>query len=102
VLKMLEKYKYLSSEWFLFGKGTMYKDVKMQTLFDDTDGSDINHRGIDSENKMKSNISEYQQINVQKMPPEPESYSKNKTLRVEKIVWFYSDNSFQEYIPAKD
>src|SRR5512133_25160 len=34
VLKMLEKYRYLSTEWLLFGKGTMYKDSKMQSLFD--------------------------------------------------------------------
>ena len=37
VLKMLEKYQYLSTDWLLFGKGTMYKDKQMQSLFDDAD-----------------------------------------------------------------
>ena len=37
VLKMLEKYPYLSTDWLLFGKGTMYKDKQMQSLFDDAD-----------------------------------------------------------------
>jgi transcriptional regulator with XRE-family HTH domain len=35
VLKMLEKYRYLSTEWLLFGKGSMYKDDSgMKSLFD--------------------------------------------------------------------
>ena len=36
VLKMLEKYQFLSGEWLLFGKGSMFKDPEMQTLFDET------------------------------------------------------------------
>jgi len=35
VLKMLEKYKFLSTDWLLFGKGSMYKEPRMQSLFDD-------------------------------------------------------------------
>ena len=35
VFKMLEKYPFLSTDWLLFGKGTMYKDTKMQSLFDE-------------------------------------------------------------------
>ncbi len=34
ILKMLEKYRFLSTDWLLFGKGSMYKEPKMQTLFD--------------------------------------------------------------------
>src|SRR4030042_734264 len=35
VLKMLEKYRFLSTEWLLFGTGPMYKDNSgMQSLFD--------------------------------------------------------------------
>ena len=40
VLKMLEKYQFLSTDWLLFGKGTMYKDKQMQSLFDDADITD--------------------------------------------------------------
>ena len=35
ILKMLEKYQFLSTDWLLFGKGSMYKDSKIQTLFDE-------------------------------------------------------------------
>ena len=37
ILKMLEKYQFLSTDWLLFGKGAMYKDKQMQSLFDDAD-----------------------------------------------------------------
>src|SRR5665648_678378 len=36
VLKMLEKYHFLSTEWLLFGRGSMYKDSRMQTLFEES------------------------------------------------------------------
>src|SRR5512133_3247698 len=37
ILKMLGRYKFLSTDWLLFGKGTMYKDGgSMQSLFDQT------------------------------------------------------------------
>ena len=34
VLKMLDKYQFLSTDWLLFGKGSMYKETRMQNLFD--------------------------------------------------------------------
>ena len=37
VLKCLKSITYLSTDWLLFGKGTMYKDKQMQSLFDDAD-----------------------------------------------------------------
>src|SRR5512137_2962193 len=34
VMKMLKKYRSLSEEWLLFGRGPMYKYVSQPTLFD--------------------------------------------------------------------
>ncbi|MCK7533453.1 MAG: hypothetical protein MZV63_21680 [Marinilabiliales bacterium] len=37
VMKMLEKYKFLSTEWLLFGKGNMYSGAgNAVSLFDDS------------------------------------------------------------------
>ena len=33
IIKMLEKYPFLSVEWLLFGKGSMYREPKMGDLF---------------------------------------------------------------------
>jgi hypothetical protein len=32
---MLEKYPFISTEWLLFGKGPMYKNQDMASLFDE-------------------------------------------------------------------
>ena len=34
VLRMLDKYPFISTEWLLFGKGSMYREARMQSLFD--------------------------------------------------------------------
>jgi transcriptional regulator with XRE-family HTH domain len=98
VLKMLEKYSFLSTEWLLFGKGNMYRDSSMQNLFDQSAerveiGRDINKtvKGREPES------SEYMETRK-----EPEIKAGKEELTVEKIVWFYNNNSFREYLPDKD
>lgn len=95
ILKMLEKYKYLSSDWLLFGKGSMYKDntgmksLFEQTLFDDPAGRRDEKKSPDK--------------NIPVTPPEqkPESEKRSQEKTVERIVWFFSDGSFEEYIPGR-
>lgn len=95
VMKMLDKYRHLSTEWLLFGKGSMYRESGMQELFDE------------SQNKMHES-SEIGLIDTPKISGKPDfSDKKNKTdgkveAVVEKIVWFYSDKSFREYLPGEN
>ena len=97
ILKMLDKYTFLSMEWLLFGKGNMYKEASMQKLFDE---SDINTEIVepiekqdikDSDKKEKADNTENAEQKQNKRIP-----------AVEKIVWFYSDNSFREFVPGED
>lgn len=93
VIKMLEKYKFLSTEWLLFGKGTMYREPEMQKLFDD------------------SQILLPESDKVSK--PGPETASKNEKKEIlsidneddkpalDRIVWFFEDGSFREFSPAR-
>jgi len=100
VLKMLERYKFLSNDWLLFGKGSMYKD-NTQMLFDEKSGED-------SESGIKKPDAE---IERQELRSEDDNsidsqkhYSiktRNGTVEVEKIVWFYKNNSFEEYYPSR-
>jgi transcriptional regulator with XRE-family HTH domain len=101
VVKMLEKYQFLSTEWLLFGKGSMYKEIKMQTLFDQ-------NRDINPENNSKliknesgKSESEYKDVRKDDKIPDLPVPVKNKTSAVEKIVWFYDDKSFEEYFPGR-
>ena len=100
VLKMLEKYQFLSSDWLLFGKGQMYKDHKMPTLFDDPEP-------LPSESQTntapgKKTISD---LPLSSSPGDTDTLSFKKEeniIGVRKIVWFYNDGSFEEFSPRND
>lgn len=95
VIKMLEKYSYLSTDWLLFGKGNMYKDQTMHSLFEE---SEISNTGTPAPGTKKMEDSgEKDRVEDNKN----KTVRKNK-LSVEKIVWFYTDNSFREYFPDED
>ena len=101
VLKMLDRYKYLSTDWLLFGKGEMYRERQDQSLFDEP-------FTINKESRTETGSSSYSDkaVDLQDFkpkPPLPESTGhplpvKNQVI---KIVWFYDNNSFEEYFPGK-
>lgn len=96
ILKMLDRYKFLSTEWLLFGKGTMYKDSKMQSLFD--------QNFTEPEINFNQTESKQQESKLSPVPSVPEKDNKQISEgkpAVEKIVWFYNDNSFDEYYPNR-
>ena len=95
VLKMLEKYKFISSDWLLFGKGNMYKDTGMQKLFEDI-YDDKNTPA--SENS--SIVTEDESIKGEnKLSGKPDSGTDKP--EVERIVWFFRNGSFKEYTPGR-
>ena len=101
VLKMLEKYQLLSTDWLLFGKGSMYKDPKMQTLFDE---ESIFNQNIDTKLIQKPPEKPDQEMNEAikyQSDEDPSGYNRNKGASIARIVWFYDDNSFGEYFPRK-
>jgi transcriptional regulator with XRE-family HTH domain len=94
ILKMLEKYRFLSVEWLLFGKGTMYKEQIMPDLFNQPSADQI--LGDKEQGRKPSDVKSAQ--NAEKA----EMYQINDPVTVEKIVWFYKNNSFREYYPKKE
>jgi transcriptional regulator with XRE-family HTH domain len=101
VLKMLERYQFLSTDWLLFGKGSMYSDSKMQTLFDynlpDNRG---NSEAMASKEEIRHE-SDSRDVIKSKAVISPVDPTERTTSEVVKIVWFYADSSFEEYIPRK-
>ena len=102
VLKMLEKYQFISTDWLLFGKGAMYKDIRMQSLFDESPE-------IKTKKEVINNINNVSQFDIENQRAIEEKISKNLTiptrnssLSVKKIVWFYDNNSFEEFFPNID
>jgi transcriptional regulator with XRE-family HTH domain len=99
VVKMLEKYKYLSTEWLLFGKGEMYKENQAKLLFDDTvhlKSEKDSHTSDSSDNDYNIEI---QDIDSKNAGTQTVLNSLSSSNKVVKIVWFYDNNSFEEYYP---
>ena len=99
ILKMLEKYQFLSTDWLLFGKGTMYKDKQMQSLFDD---ADIIERKRDSEAAAKEpdkQIIERDLIERDPVSLHVTDVDKKERSLISRIVMFYDDSSFEIYSP---
>ena len=99
ILKMLEKYQFISTDWLLFGKGSMYKDAKMQNLFDSEIEKD---RGSDKMQSKGGQIRpdiEFTDI-VKSVKPGDHAIPVEKSASdVIKIVWFYENSSFEEFFP---
>ncbi len=101
ILKMLDRYKYLSVDWLLFGRGEMYKDKNLQNLFEDSLSA-----------HQKEQTRELFEVNDNLIPAKDDikTVAEKKDLiqnqvtghtEVVKIVWFFSNNSFEEYYPRK-
>lgn len=97
IIKMLEKYRYLSTDWLLFGRGKMYNDRQMLTLFDNNSPNE----------KMES---------VERKEPEsplinPETAAKSEDdggisekknpSGIKRIIWFYENDEFEEFRPLR-
>ncbi|MBK8883726.1 MAG: helix-turn-helix transcriptional regulator [Bacteroidales bacterium] len=99
VLKMLEKYQFLSTDWLLFGKGTMYKDPKMQSLFEYENVNDRKNSAVEDKTGSES-------IPVDELRAEKEVLNRGTTpslavkrSEISRVIIFYSDSSFDEYSP---
>ncbi|HLN20994.1 MAG TPA: helix-turn-helix transcriptional regulator [Bacteroidales bacterium] len=92
IIKMLDRYKYVSPEWLLFGKGTMYKaSAGIPTLFDQVPEPETIPA---NEEKKTGNVG---------LPYESEKAEKKpivKSSGINRIVIFYNDMSFEEYTPS--
>ncbi len=103
ITKILINFKNINPEWLILGKEPMYKTTFQHTLFENTDI--INKKNVEksikepeklnNENVKKLNITDEPQTNLS---PKPEY---NTAHKVEKIVTFYTDKTFEEYFPVK-
>jgi transcriptional regulator with XRE-family HTH domain len=94
VLKMLEKYSFLSTEWLLFGRGNMYNDGQsIKEVFEtDTERENLKQ---DENDPIQIELTANKSDEIQELSPG----KKEKTV-LTRIVLFYDDKSFQEYFPA--
>jgi transcriptional regulator with XRE-family HTH domain len=99
VLKMLERYKYLSTDWLLFGKGEMYREKQYQSLFDETLTAERENKS-DTDNSFNPDKSvDFQEFSPNIPVREAAGHPLPGKIKVVKIVWFYDNNSFEEFLP---
>jgi transcriptional regulator with XRE-family HTH domain len=100
VLKMLDKYQFLSTDWLLFGKGSMYRDLKIQTLFDQENILKYNNDEKQIRKEPAKSLPDRTETEKNSTDNYIQGSSGNKSLKIERIIWFYDNNSFEEYFPA--
>ncbi|MFH0843139.1 MAG: helix-turn-helix transcriptional regulator [Bacteroidota bacterium] len=96
VIKMIEKYPFLSIEWLLFGKGGMFRDQADKDLFS-LPSEDIKENITIAEH---DNEVDGDEISGKKKSSNQKSEKDNKA--VEKIVWFFSDGTFRQFTPGSE
>jgi transcriptional regulator with XRE-family HTH domain len=101
VLKMLEKYPFISTDWLLFGKGSMYRDLRIQNLFEENNVLDKNIETKQLHNESYKSEMEFQDSPVKARLKDLQENDRITALSVTKIVWFYENNSFEEYFPRR-
>jgi transcriptional regulator with XRE-family HTH domain len=99
VLKMLDKYPFISTDWLLFGTEPMYRDSKMQEFNVENpvlkDKQDTNVKKYDADqSELNFFTAEKDVKEIRPVTP----VSKDNPV-VEKIVWFFDNKSFKEYYP---
>jgi len=101
VLKMLEKYQFISSDWLLFGRGSMYTETKMQSLFDYDNVDSRESEQMRTKSEPVSPEIDFQDVKKSKTIKDSTIPATGSTSDVVKIVWFYENNSFEEFFPRK-
>ena len=94
VIKMLEKYKYLSTDWLVFGKGEMYKVKQNPSLFDEY--NTFTHAEDRQTEQFDNLVNKTDEI-IEKSQMAETKEKSNELKNVSKIVWFYDDNTFEAF-----
>lgn len=102
LVKILERFTYVDSDWLLFGKGNMMRQHVLTNpdLFTNTT---INQSNGQETPEYRKEIRVETPVNTPKLPVIEQIISSERTSRnVSKIMIFYSDNTFETFTPEKN
>lgn len=102
LLKVLERFTYVESDWLLFGKGNMMREhmITEPNLFSNTA---INPPEVQVVPEYRKEIGVEAPVNLPKQPVvEQIIYKDSPSKNVSKIMIFYSDNTFDTFVPEKN
>jgi transcriptional regulator with XRE-family HTH domain len=102
IQKILTQYKYLNAEWLIMGTGSMYKTVSQGNLFDNLPVEKATStQQVVPELKIEDKLLPENQIPDSEMDLNNNTVINKAQKTVERIVLFYTDKTFSEYIPEK-
>ena len=102
LLKILEKFTYVDSDWLLFGKGEMIRGhvLTEPDLFTNTPKIMTEVQAVP---EYRKEIGVETPVNIYKQPVIEQVTLENKPSKnVTKIMLFYSDNTFDTFVPEKN
>ena len=102
LLKILERFTYVDSDWLLFGKGEMIREHVLSecNLFTNMLENRPNVQVV-AENRKEIGVET--PVNIQKQPVVEQVICQEKPSKnVSKIMIFYSDNTFDTFVPEKN
>lgn len=103
LLKILERFTYVDSDWLLFGKGEMIREhvLTEPNLFTNMLENRPNNVQVVAENRKEIGVET--PVNIQKQPVVEQVICQEKPSKnVSKIMIFYSDNTFDTFVPEKN
>jgi transcriptional regulator with XRE-family HTH domain len=100
VIKMLQRYNFISVDWLLFGRGPMYKEKTVATLFDEIEKTVTDSTPPPSRLEPEKSSPSSRQIAEETKTQEIFEPVRKRTPGLTRIVWFYRDNSFDEFFPS--
>lgn len=102
LVKILERFTYVDSDWLLFGKGNMIRNL-IQNEPDLFTNTPINPPEVQVVPENRKEIRVDTPVNGVKQPVIERIIQEEKPSRnVSKIMIFYSDNTFDSFVPEKN
>lgn len=102
LLKILERFTYVDSDWLLFGKGEMTRN-QPSTQSDLFTNTPVIQPEVQPQPEYRREMKVETPVNTSKQPVIEKIMYENKPSKiVSKIMIFYSDNTFDTFIPEKN
>lgn len=102
VMKMLNKYPALSTDWLIFGKGQMYREKQLHDLFDTMANGETNSVNQLPGNKPEDNIRLQNSRTVGESGGINERNTLSGSIKTKRVICFFNDDTFKEYFPGNE
>jgi transcriptional regulator with XRE-family HTH domain len=100
VMKMLNKYPALSTDWLIFGKGQMYREKQLHVLFDNMADGETNTVNNLSGNKAEDKIRFQTSSTIEESGGKNDSITLSDAIKTKRVICFFNDDTFKEYFPG--